>query len=361
MLNSAGLDQQFLPGWLYSREEMHRWDIDFYANRFWHPVAAATGLRPGQTLAITLLEQPLLLTWPVASEPRAFRNRCPHRGVAFQGDSESATSCRRLICPYHGWTYNLDGTLQSAARESGFATGFDRQAWGLGELPCRIDGPLIWVALAEKPIPLEQQLALIHSAAAETWSRTLEPRGLARRSLACNWKVAHDNTLDDYHVAIAHPTTLHREQGPVRDYVHHFSHYVNLLETQHPDGGQFQTFGLPPWTHLLVWPDGRIALLEFLPLQARQCTMQLRLFATSGTVDDIEAEAWLVHLLSFLDEDKALVESAQRGYVDNFNPGPAHQLEQRILHWQALYIDQLSAAGMVRLERNQDAISALMA
>ena len=63
--------------------------------------------------------------------------------------------------------------------------------------------------------------------------------------------------------------------------------------------------------------------------------MQLRLFATSGTVDDIEAEAWLVHLLSFLDEDKALVESAQRGYVDNFNPGPAHQLEQRILHWQA--------------------------
>ena len=44
-----------------------------------------------------------------------------------------------------------------------------------------------------------------------------------------------------------------------------FSHYVNLLETQHPDGGQFQTFGLPPWTHLLVWPDGRIALLEFLP------------------------------------------------------------------------------------------------
>ena len=61
MLNSAGLDQQFLPGWLYSREEMHRWDIGFYANRFWHPVAAATGLRPGQTLAITLLEQPTLL------------------------------------------------------------------------------------------------------------------------------------------------------------------------------------------------------------------------------------------------------------------------------------------------------------
>ena len=360
-MNGTGLNQPFLPGWLYCREEMHRWDCRFYANRFWHPVAAATALRPGQTLAITLLQQPLLLTWPKGSEPRVFRNRCPHRGVAFQADAETATSCRRLICPYHGWTYNLEGVLQSAARESGFENGFDRQAWGLSQLPCRIDGPFIWVALAEEPIPLEQQLALIQNTAATAWSRALEPRGQARRRLTCNWKIAHDNTLDDYHVAIAHPTTLHREQGPVRDYVHRFSRYVNLLETPHPDGGPFQTFGLPPWTHVLVWPDGRIALLEFLPEQALQCTMQLQLFAPTGSADDTEADAWLAQLLTFLDEDKALVESAQRGYDDSFQPGPVHQLEQRILHWQTLYSEQLSAAGMVKLDRSQDAISALRA
>ena len=131
----------------------------------------------------------------------------------------------------------------------------------------------------------------------------MEPRGQAHRRLTCNWKIAHDNTLDDYHVAIAHPTTLHREQGPVRDYVHRFSRYVNLLETPHPDGGLFQTFGLPPWTHVLVWPDGRIALLEFLPEQALQCTMQLQLFAPTGSVDNTEAEAWLRQLLTFLHED----------------------------------------------------------
>ena len=51
----------------------------------------------------------------------------------------------------------------------------------------------------------------------------MRPRVLLRSesvALRCNWKVAHDNTLDDYHVAIAHPTTLHREQGPVRHYRH---------------------------------------------------------------------------------------------------------------------------------------------
>ena len=59
--------------------------------------------------------------------------------------------------------------------------------------------------------------------------------------------------------------------------------------------------------------------------------MQLQLLPRE--VDGKEAEAWLVHLLNFLDEDKAWL-SQPSGYVDNFEPGPAHQLEQRILHWQ---------------------------
>ncbi len=66
-------------------------------------------------------------------------------------------------------------------------------------------------------------------------------------------------------------------------------------------------------------------------------------------------------LLTFLNEDKALVESAQRGYDDSFNTRPAHQLEERILHWQTLYREQLLEAGMVNLNRSQNAISALRA
>ena len=174
-------------------------------------------------------------------------------------------------------------------------------------------------------------------------------------SLACNWKIAHDNTLDDYHIAVAHPTTLHREQGPVRHYSHQFSHFVNLLETPHPEGGLFQTFGLPPWTHLLVWPDQRMALLEFLPLEVDRCSLQMRLFRNPNDVNDEANEAWLQQLLTFLTEDRRLVESAQQAYSRGFTPGPAHRLEQRILHWQAIYRDQL-AAGQASDDRNHDPI-----
>ena len=348
----------FLPGWLYDAAEMHHWDLRHYAQHFWHPLVATSALQPGETLAVMLLDHPILLTWPQRGEPRAFLNRCPHRGVAFQTVGTSGSPCRRLICPYHGWTYNLQGELQAAAREQDFLEPFHREDWSLSALLCRIDGPLIWVALGPDAIPLNEQLELIHRETAEIWRKPLQQLRRTRRSLACNWKIAHDNTLDDYHVAIAHPTTLHREQGPVRDYVHRFSRFDNLLVTPHPSGGCFHTFGLPPWTHLLTWPDGRLALLEFLPESPNSTTMQLRLLAPKQTVTDSEAERWLKELITFLEEDRQLVESSQRSYASGFHPGPAHKLEQRILHWQAVYRELLPGPQASNDERSQAAIDA---
>ena len=354
------LNQTFLPASLYRGDVMHQWDIHTYANHYWHPVAATSHLQPGEVLAITMLDQPLLLTWPTGEHPRAFRNRCPHRGVALRQGGGTGQSCRRLVCPYHGWTYNLRGELLAAAREADFGQDFDRQGWGLQELACRIDGPLIWIALSDQALTLEEQLQLVHTEAGAAWNTASTLLRQSRSSLACNWKIAHDNTLDDYHVAIAHPTTLHREQGPVRDYRYRFSQHNNLLETPHPDGGRFLTFGLPPWSHLLVWPDGRLAWLEFMPDRPDCCTMQLHLFASSDAMDSATADAWLRQLLTFLEEDKALVESAQRGYEDDFKPGPPHRLERRILHWQGLYRERLGSDGMINVERSQSTMSALI-
>ena len=329
--------QRFLPARLYTDPRVHHWDCEGYAGRYWHPLAAAASLPPGHSMALTLLDQPLLLTRPGDGTPRAFLNRCPHRGVAFQEEQPEPISCRRLICPYHGWTYNLEGTLMAAAREREFDQPFQRGEWPLTSLPCVVDGPLIWVALQADVTPLEEQLELVHREIESLWTQPLHQVRMVQRTLNCNWKIAHDNTLDDYHVAVAHPTTLHREQGPVRHYRHRFSALGTLLVTPHADGGSFHTFGLPPWMHLISWPEGRIALLEFLPISPETCLMQLRLFASATDGDAAAMDIWLRGLLAFLEEDRQLVESAQRGYRGGFVPGPPHALERRILHWQAIY------------------------
>ena len=343
--------ESFLPAWLYTEPDVHRWDLSTYAGTYWHPAIATSQLEPGQCQAINLLGRPLLLTRPGEGQPRAFLNRCPHRGVAFQQESDRGMPCRRLICPYHGWTYNLEGELLAAAREQDLPQPFLRRDWPLTALPCRIDGPLIWVALSDAHLPLNRQLEQVHQEVMDLWQSPLSLVREIRRRLSCNWKVAHDNTLDDYHVAVAHPTTLHREQGPVKDYVHRFTDLGNVLITPHPTGGTFHTFGLPPWTHLLTWPDGRLALLEFLPESPSITTLQLRLFSVPRSrPDDVEGinrktDAWLDNLLGFLEEDQRLVESAQRGYESGITPGPVHRLEKRILHWQRIYRRQLQQPG----------------
>ena len=330
----APMTRAFLPGWLYTSAEIAERERHLYANRLWHPVTASSALGEGQVQAFVLLSLPVLLTRQ-QGVVRAFINRCPHRGVAFQQPSDQAHECRRLVCPYHGWTYNLQGQLLAAARESDFFEPFDRDQWPLERLQCRDVGGLLWVALGSDPLPIEQQLDLVLQESPEL---LVQPRVLLRRerhTLHCNWKIAHDNTLDDYHVAIAHPTTLHREQGPVRHYRHVLSDHASLLVTPYGDGGAFFTYGLAPWTHLLLWPDGRMALIQFLPLDLEHCCMEVWLLGDPNLQD--QAASLMVELQTFLREDKHLVEAAQLGYRSGLEPGPVHRLEQRILQQQQFY------------------------
>jgi phenylpropionate dioxygenase-like ring-hydroxylating dioxygenase large terminal subunit len=333
-MNPSPAPARFLPAELYTCPVTARQERQHYAPRFWHPVAPLAALPEGHCLALELLELPVLLTHAPGEGVRAFLNRCPHRGVALQDPGGAAQPSRRLVCPYHGWTYGLDGQLRAAAREGEFLEPFCRADWPLQPVACKVSGPLIWVAIGADPLPLEEQLDLVLQEAGETLARPLQLLGQSSLELACNWKIAHDNTLDDYHVAIAHPRTLHREQGPVRHYRHALSRHGSLLATP-MEGGEFLTFGLAPWTHLLVWPDGRLAVISFPPLRLERCAMQLWLL---GTADHAPlAAAWLESMLLFLEEDRRLVESAQRGYRGGLMPGPPHRLEQRLLQQQRLY------------------------
>lgn len=371
----------FLPAWLYTEPAIAEREHQLYARRCWHPITASSELGNGQALAVELLGLPLLLTRAAGEAPLAFFNRCPHRGVAILQPGQPSRNCRRLVCPYHGWSYDLNGQLRAAAREGDFVEAFRRSDWPLQQLPCRQEGPLIWVSLEPDPLPLEQQLDLVLSEAGSLWQQPRHLLAREQRSLACNWKVAHDNTLDDYHVAIAHPQTLHREQGPVRDYRHVLSPHCSLLVTPSGENDCFLTFGILPWTHLLLWPDGRLAVLQFLPeLQnaitnraaVAHCLMDVWLLGpvidpAAVPAEDInqiaaKATAWMVEMQRFLEEDRQLVESAQRGYASGLKPGPVHRLELRILQWQSLYAAWM---GLDRLEpnallRNQFAIEELI-
>ncbi|MCT0213531.1 MULTISPECIES: aromatic ring-hydroxylating dioxygenase subunit alpha [unclassified Synechococcus] len=372
----------FLAAELYGSPLVAQWESHVYARQFWHPLALLSELPEGAALSRALLGVELLLTHPPGVGPQAFLNQCPHRGVALLAPGSALNPCRKLICPYHGWTYAPDGRLLAAAREGDFCAPFERQHWDLSPIEIAVAGPFLWVRLqlpaaeagagAAAPA-LAEQLDLLREQGGWRVDAPESPPasdaapllwGRRRLSLACNWKIAHDNTLDDYHVAIAHPTTLHRTQGPVSAYRHRFGRWCNLLATPMPlasagdagPTGTFLTFSVPPWNHVLLWPDGTTALIGFHPEALDRCRLELTLAGPAQRAAG--AEAQLEEMTAFLEEDRALVESAQLAYGSGgFSPGPAHQLERRILHHQALYREALARSGPVQAAAAADCSS----
>lgn len=180
----------------------------------WHYVGHERGLdRVGAQRAVRALDVPVLLVRDASAgsrtepgELRAFVNACRHRGAQLVDDDACA---RSITCPYHGWTYALDGRLRAAPRlqaEAGTTPEQLAEERSLAALRLESWGPLLFVALDELAPPLGEWLGPIPErvAALGVDVAALEPRHRSGGESACNWKVACENYLECYHCRIAH-------------------------------------------------------------------------------------------------------------------------------------------------------------
>jgi choline monooxygenase len=166
--------------------------------RAWHPVAHLEQLRdPGDYVAGELVGEPFVVLRD-GDELRGFFNVCRHHAshlVEGQGKVD------RLTCPYHGWCYDLDGSLRSAPRLGGVRE-FDRSNYGLIPMDVAVWGPVVFARIDGDGPSLEISMAPVSSRV-----DCSSLRFVTRRSyeVGCNWKVFVDNYLDGgYHVGHLH-------------------------------------------------------------------------------------------------------------------------------------------------------------
>lgn len=157
--------------------------------------------RPGDYFAGCLVDDPYVVVRDDSGTLRAFHNVCRHHAAQVCHGEGSLTE---LTCPYHGWTYRLDGGLSKAPR-LGRNELFDRDRFSLKPAAVAAWGPLVFIHLGEDAPPLEPQLAELgpRLTAMKSW----DLKFAARRTyeMRCNWKVYVDNYLDGgYHVAVLH-------------------------------------------------------------------------------------------------------------------------------------------------------------
>ena len=251
---------------------------------------------------------------------------------------------KSIFCPYHGWTFDGFGELKTLPLKDDFENKVELSDYFLEKVNSLVNGPFIWINFSNQPISIEDQIDLVVGNCNDEWNINYGIFSEFSNTLNCNWKIAHDNTLDDYHVAVAHKNTLHKEQGPIKNYKYFFSKFCNVLVTPINSRENLYTFGLLPWTHIIVWPGKGILLISYPPQRIDQCSLEIKL--ASATLCTKDLEDWKINILNFLEEDKVIVESVQKSYRGKFKLGPPNRLEQRIIHWQEVYKEFLRAYGI---------------
>jgi choline monooxygenase len=347
--------QRTLPYSWYSDPEILRREQERIFRPSWQYAGHLGELpEPGTFLATRAGQMPIVVTRARDGVLRAFLNVCRHRGFAV---AEGSGRRETLQCPYHAWTYGLDGGLRAAPRsdeEPDFAEA------ELGLVPAAVGtwGPFLFVNALPEPEPLAHALGSLPAQVAELG---LDVDALVFHSrwqadLEANWKVSCENFLECYHCPVAHPgfsavvdvspesyalTTdgrLSTQRGEAR---------ASAGSTLVADGD------LPRSQFHFLWPNlginifpGRpnLSIGPIVPL-APERTHRFLDYFFGADVDD----AWISELLAFDDqvgrEDRVLVEGAHRGITSGAleHGYLLGRSEQLIAHFQQLTAAALAA------------------
>jgi len=212
---SVPLDRALtIPSAWYTDKRIFELEKETVFSRSWHIAARVDQLnKPGDYVTTEIADEPIVIARDSDDQIRAFFNACRHHAAAVM--TEPQGNCPQMRCPYHGWTYSLEGELKGTPDFTGVSD-FDRASNGL--IPIGIEVWEQWVFVridTACKVSIDQWL----SAQLTDAFRALSLNNLKwfeRRSymIDCNWKVFVDNYLDGgYHVP-----HLHKGLDSVLDY-----------------------------------------------------------------------------------------------------------------------------------------------
>jgi phenylpropionate dioxygenase-like ring-hydroxylating dioxygenase large terminal subunit len=316
-------DGRTLPFDWYSDPAVLRLERERIFRRTWQYAGRADqAAEPGSFFTCDAGGFPIVVVRGKEGALRAFLNVCRHRGsLVCEGEGRRET----LQCPYHAWTYDLDGSLRAAPRTD-HEPGFDRSELGLVRVSVDAWGPFVFVNPDADAAPLAEQLGELPAQVAAAGLDLEALRFLERSSseYEANWKVCCENYLECYHCQVAHPgfskvvdvsvdaylleqsPTFSTQFGPVRET------WKGAFDPRGPiERGQFH-FLWPNLTINIMPGQPNLSIGPVVPAGSERTSRFLDYFV-GPEVDD----AWIRDMLEFDSqvgaEDTMLVERVQRG------------------------------------------------
>ncbi len=348
-----------LPASWYSDPEIHVLERERIFAHAWQYVGRADAVsEPGSYLAGRVGHVPVVVVRGKDGVLRGFKNVCRHRAhLVAQGEGCRAT----LQCPYHAWTYDLDGSLLRAPR-SERDPGFDAAAFSLLPVSVATWGPLVFANPDPEADPLDHHLdgvrALVEQSGVDF--ETLRFRRRVTWELPVNWKNGLENYLECYHCAVAHPglaqlvdvdadayTLVDRplsssQFGPVRAGVREGTARAPYRPADDVTGAQYHF--LWPGTTINIEPGRPNFGIDTWSPAGPHTTVGVSDYYFGPDVTDAEVEELVAFSQQVGAEDDDLVRNVQAGLDSGVVPQGRLLLpgERLIAHFQRLVYDALS-------------------
>lgn len=204
----TSLIEQYQPGYglpagFYTSPDV--WEADLgVLSPLWYLVGHTSQIpEPGDTKVVSLFGESVVVVRGSDGVVRAFYNVCSHRAARIC--DESAKGLRQFTCPYHNWSYSLEGRIKSRRLEVVFDETFDPDAHNLRPCHLRVLEGLLFLCIADTPTDFDE--------AYQPFEEVFRFYGMADAKVirvygfpaAANWKTLVENTIDPYHVPVVHP------------------------------------------------------------------------------------------------------------------------------------------------------------
>lgn len=327
-----------LSGVMYTSPEVADLERERIFTHEWIGVGREDELtQPGDYLTLDIADYPIVVVRDKEGLLRALSNVCRHRGTVIK---EGKGKAGVLTCPYHGWTYNLDGSLRAAPYMAD-ATSFDLDQICLPEYPVESWHGFVFVNLDAEAEPLGPGLKALDQYFDMNKANDLRTVFRDHSEIACNWKIFMENFCESYHIFHVHKHTFEKNaptvnvkvipggdgfnlhQSDLEDYAFSSTDYNPDL-TQLPEA-QVTTAplaGIYPCTAVALEPTGTW-MVTALPISTDQCTVEWSgiLSPQNGDKESQSLSGKEFHdfLLAVMEEDRTVLERVQTGMYD-FSP-----------------------------------------
>lgn len=279
-------------------------------HRTWQWVGIAEDVSgAGDYFAADVLGEPIVVVRGSDSELRGLANVCRHRAALI---AEGKGNLKTLQCPYHGWTYGLDGKLRRAPEMEGVEA-FVVEDVCLPRVRVEEWGPLVFANLKTTGPSFRETAPAIAEEVARAGFPIEKMKFRERREylVEANWKIYVDNYLEGYHIPMIHPALyreLDYEKYRVEAYRYHAAQIAPLRASRGGEGGEVLYYWVFPNLMLNFYP-GSLQANAVIPIGPERT---LTVFEWYGLPEqDLEAAVAFSHQVQL--EDVAISNSVQKG------------------------------------------------